>query len=363
MKKSGDDEFLVALSAFVAFGPARINLLLSYFGSAKRVWESSKDKLLELGLSLKKVSDFIEHRNEFNKEEYFDRLKRLEIKYTTKNHKDYPSNLKNISDAPFVLYYKGNISSSDSNSVAIVGTRKMTSYGKEVTERFSSELASFGVSIISGLARGIDTIAHKSALLAGGRTLAVLGCGLDSIYPPENFKLAREIISTGGVIFSEYPIGYPALPINFAARNRIISGLSKVVLIIEGAEKSGTLLTASHAAEQGREVFAIPGQITSPLSFAPLYLLKNGAKMATDAKDILDELGLQINVDREKIEKVMPKGKDEEEILSILENEEMHLDEIARASSLNVSDVSARLTIMELKGLVKNMGKGMFKKT
>lgn len=263
-------EYLLLLTSFIPFGPVRIKLLLSYFGSARRIWKADAKKLLQLGLGKEKALQFFEYRKNFKEKEYFNRLKKFSINFLTLNDKDYPENLKQLSNAPDVLYIKGKLKSADVNAVAIVGSRKMTAYGKEVTERFSSELASIGITIISGLARGIDTVSHQSALMANGRTIAVLGCGLDMVYPPENFKLAKEIERNGALI-SEYPLGYPAKPINFASRNRIISGLSKAVLVVEGAVKSGTLLTASHAAEQGRTVFAIPGQITSPLSGAPLF--------------------------------------------------------------------------------------------
>jgi DNA processing protein len=238
----------------------------------------------------------------------------------------------------------------------------MTSYGREVTEKFAYELANFGVTIVSGLARGVDTIAHKAALSAGGRTVAVLGNGLDTTYPPENEILAREIIKKGGAVVSEYPLGYPAIPVNFANRNRIVSGLSRAVIVIEGAEKSGTLLTASHAAEQGRTVFAVPGAITSPMSAAPLFLLKNGARIATNSNDVLEELNMQVRVDREKIENILPTGEEEKNLLEILKNEPMHLDELVRITEYSTSEISARLTIMEMKGMVKSLGKGIYKK-
>lgn len=354
-------EYLLLLTSFIPFGPVRIKLLLSYFGSARRIWKADAKKLLQLGLGKEKALQFFEYRKNFKEKEYFNRLKKFSINFLTLNDKDYPENLKQLSNAPDVLYIKGKLKSADVNAVAIVGSRKMTAYGKEVTERFSSELASIGITIISGLARGIDTVSHQSALMANGRTIAVLGCGLDMVYPPENFKLAKEIERNGALI-SEYPLGYPAKPINFASRNRIISGLSKAVLVVEGAVKSGTLLTASHAAEQGRTVFAIPGQITSPLSGAPLFLLKNGARIATEVNDILEEMELEVKVDKEKMEKIMPANLEEEKILAILENESLHLDELARISSLEVGNLSARLTMMELKGLVKNMGGGIYKK-
>jgi DNA processing protein len=358
-----ESQYLTAVYAFDYFGPARVKLLLAYFKSAKKIWESSAEKLQEIGISEKKVLEFDKYRNDFDIENYFQRLSKLKISVVTILDKSFPKNLKGLDGSPLVLYYKGNLKCLDTNSVAIVGTRKITSYGREVTQKFSSELASFGVTIISGLAYGVDTEAHKACLSVHGRTVAVLGNGLDTIYPFENTALALEIIKTGGAIISEYPLGYPALPVNFAIRNRIVSGLSDAVIVIEGAEKSGTLLTATHAAEQGKTVFAVPGQITSPLSWAPLFLLKNGAKMATETKDVLDELDLQIKVDKEKIQKIAPDNPQEEKLMEILENEPLHLDELVRISGGKTAEISARLTIMEMKGMVKSMGKGVYKRT
>lgn len=356
-------EFLAAVYGFPYYGPARTKLLLSYFKSAKNIWKAESSELIEIGLSKEKVAGFDEYRRSFDFKDYFGKLKKLEINIVTASEKDYPENLKGLIGAPTVLYYKGILKPRGVASVAIVGSRKMTSYGLEVAQKFSSELASFGVTIISGLARGIDTAAHKASLFVGGRTIAVLGNGLDSIYPPENINLAGEIIKKGGALISEYPLGYPALPENFASRNRIVSGLSSAVIVIEGAEKSGTLLTATHAAEQGKTVFAVPGQITSPMSFAPLYLLKNGAKIATSAKDILEEMDIQFRVNREEVEKVLPGSLDEEKLLSFLETEPLYLDELVRISGLATSEISARLTIMEMKGMVRNLGGGKYKRT
>jgi DNA processing protein len=353
---------LVALYSYIPFGPARTKLLVDYFGSAKEAWRASEKKLIEVGLKADRVGDFIKYRDEFASKDYFNRLKKLKIDFFTINDANYPENLLDLENASPVLYIRGKISVNDSNAVAIVGSRKMTSYGREVTEKFAQGLARLGITIVSGLARGIDTVAHKGALAMGGRTLAVLACGLDATYPLENTQLANEIIAKGGAILSEYRLGYPALRNNFASRNRIISGLSKAVIVIEGAKKSGTLLTASAAAEQGRPVFAVPGQITSPMSAAPLFLLQSGAKMAISVNDILDELDLQLKVDKEAIEKVMPGSPEEEKLVEILANEPLHLDEIARISTLDVATVSARLTIMELKGLVRNTGGGIYKK-
>jgi DNA processing protein len=357
-----ESEYLTAIYAFNYFGPARVRLLLSYFKSPKRIWKSTEKELIETGLTDAKVSEFSKFRNEFNIEDYFSRLTKLNIKVVTILDKNFPKNLKGLDGAPLLLYYKGNLDCLKANCVAIVGTRKMTAYGREVTQKFSSELANFGVTIISGLAYGVDTAAHRGCLSVGGKTAAVLGNGLDTIYPQENTGLAEEIVKTGGAIISEFPLGYPSLPVNFAIRNRIVSGLSDAVIVVEGAEKSGTLLTATHAAEQGKTVFAIPGQITSPLSFAPLFLLKNGAKLATETKDILDELDMQVKVDKEKIAKIIPDSPEEEKLLVILENEPLHLDELVRMSGCTTAEISARLTIMEMKGMVGSMGNGIYKR-
>lgn len=357
-----ESEYLTAISAFTYFGPARIKLLTAYFKSAKKVWESQPTDLLNIGLKEEKVKQFIHFKKNFDICSYFEKLKKHKVGIVTYLDKNFPGNLKELEDAPIILYFKGTLKGLNTNSVAIVGTRKMTSYGREVTEKFSGELASFGVTIISGLARGVDTTAHKSCLSCGGITIAVLGNGLDIVYPSENTHLAEEIVDKGGAVISEFPLGYPPIPVNFAIRNRIISGLSDCVLVVEGTEKSGTLLTASHAAEQGKTVFAVPGQITSPLSKAPLFLLKNGARIATESKDILDELDVSVKVDREKMQKVIPDNPDEEKIVEVLKNEPLYLDELVRITGSKTSEISARLTIMEMKGLVKNLGRGMYKK-
>lgn len=356
------DIYLVALSTFVPFGPVRLKLLLTYFNDAKKVWNANAKVLLTLGLSEKIVTKFVEHRREFNLSKYVKRLEKAGITTISINDKKYPENLKGISDAPFLLYVKGNLTNSDRNAIAIVGSRQMSSYGKEVANNFGSELASSGITIVSGLARGIDTAAHKGALSVGGRTIAVLGCGLGTVYPPENTQLADKIISSGSAIISEYPLDYPALPNNFVSRNRIVSGLSKGVLVVEGRRKSGTLLTASHAADQGRDVFAIPGQISSPLSEAPNFLLQNGAKMVTSPRDILSELNIGFLGDTEEVQKVLPTGRDEQVLVDALEVEPLHIDEIVRITSIDTGVVSARLSMMEIKGLVKSMGTGIYKK-
>lgn len=358
-----DREYLVALYSFLPFGPARTRLLISYFGSAKDAWSASCKSLVEIGLKERTVEKFLGYRKSFNFTAYFNRLKKLSIQYVTINDSGYPENLTDIANSPVILYYIGKLAKGDRNAVAIVGSRKMSSYGREVTEKFASSLASMGVVIVSGLALGIDAVAHKACVEVSGRGLVVLASGLDTISPLTNKWIAQAVVKHGGAIVSEYPLGHPPLRTSFPSRNRIISGLSRAVVVVEGARKSGTLLTASAAADQGRPVFAVPGQITSPLSVAPHFLLQAGAKLTTSVTDILEELDFQLKVDRDEVEKVMPSSKGEKKIVEILSNEPLHLDEIARISTLKVSDVSARLTVMELKGLVKNIGNGVYKKT
>ncbi|KKQ43195.1 MAG: protecting protein DprA protein [Microgenomates group bacterium GW2011_GWC1_37_8] len=355
-------EYLAALYSYTYFGPKRVKLLMKYFGSAKSSWNANSDELVNVGLKEAVVKNFNIYKDKFDFRNYFQKLERLGVWYLTINDKQYPRNLMDLEDAPLVLYVKGRIKAQDSNAIAIVGSRKMTSYGKEVASKFSSELATLGITIISGLAFGVDAMAHKACLDVGGRTIAVIPSGIDIMTPASNFYLVKAILQGNGAIVTEYPLGHPPLRTNFAARNRIISGLSKAVVVIEGQKKSGTLLTASSAASQGRTVFAVPGQIASPMSEAPNYLIQNGAKLITNVNDILSELDLQLKVDKEEMDKVMPSDKNEEKLINVLSNEPLHLDELARISGLKVEEISARLTVMELKGLVKNIGNGVYKK-
>lgn len=284
-----EKEFLILLSTFPSFDYQHLKPLLDYFGNPSKIWNSSFENLVKIGMDKFKVESFFKHKKFFDANNYFNQLNKLEIKVLTFNDENYPKNLKEISDHPFVLYIKGEIKQKDQKAIAIIGSRKMTQYGKEVTAKITSDLVNKKITIVSGLARGVDTQAHLNTLKNNGRTLAVLGSGLDFIYPPENKELGEEIIKRGALI-SEYPLGYPPFPRNFLQRNRIVAGLSRGVLVIEGGDKSGTLVTSSLAANYGRSVFAIPGSISSPLSFVPNLLIKNGAKVVERAEDILEEL-------------------------------------------------------------------------
>lgn len=354
-------EAWIAFSCFPNIGPARFGLLRKYFGSARKAFGAPVKEFLGIGFSEKLAGEFENFRKDFDLASYLLRLKRLGVKIILLEDKDYPNLLKKIDDSPHTLYVrnKGRDSVSDSAgvSVAVVGTRKPTAYGKEVTERLVTGLIDNGVTIVSGLALGIDAIAHRAALEAGGKTIGVLGCGVDNIYPPANRQLGERMLKSGqGIIVSEYPLGYPAFPTNFPTRNRIVSGLSLGVLVIEGAQKSGTLLTASAAAAQGREVFAVPGPITSPVSKAPHFLIRNGAKLVEKVEDILEELKIESRILNLESRKVLPETKEEKKIMEILEKEGLDIDTLVRISKLDTGRVLGTLTGMELKGMIKNIG-------
>jgi DNA processing protein len=285
-------EYLTAVSAFNYFGPARVNLLLSYFKSAKNVWLAKTSELHATGLANSKVLDFERFRHSFDVKSYFEKLKEIGAKVTTINDDNYPKNLKTLTDAPPVFYVRGKLKPVDENSVAIVGSRQATPYGYGVAERLSRELVKLGITIVSGLALGIDAVAQRTAYLSGGRTIAVLASGIDIISPLSNKDLALEFIKENGAVISEYPLGHTPLRSDFAIRNRLISGLAKGVVVIEGRMRSGTFYTVKAAAAQGRPVFAVPGAITVPTSEGPNYLIQSGAKLVMTVKDIIEELNL-----------------------------------------------------------------------
>ncbi|MDO8618864.1 MAG: DNA-processing protein DprA [Candidatus Daviesbacteria bacterium] len=352
------NQYLLALHSVNGLGPIRLKELLNRFRDPKIAWEASFAELVEVGLPTKVVSNLIETRKTLDPQEYLDSIIKSGIKILTIFDEDYPKLLKQIYDPPVVLYYKGEVDW-NKKAIAVVGTRKITGYGRSVTEQFVKDLAFAGLTIVSGLARGVDTVAHKSAIEAGGQTIAVLGGGLNEIYPPENRQLAREIIDGHGVIMSEFAPDEPSVPGNFPARNRIIAGLSLGVLVTEAAYDSGSLITAREAIEQGKEVFAIPGPITSDLSKGPVSLIQDGAKPVFDAVDILEELG--VNSSQGKSQVATENMTDEEKaILELLENEQLHIDNICRSLNLSAAQVSGTLLKMEIIGLIKNLGAGVY---
>lgn len=350
--------YWVGFSVFPGIGPVRFKLLLTYFGSAKSAWNAPVSILKKIKLGDKRSEDFDHFRKTFEVGEYLKQLEKLHVSALRIDNPKYPKLLKEISDPPFLLYVKGHKSGKPidlTRTIAIVGTRKITRYGQEVTRRLVEGLVTAGFTIVSGLAYGVDAVAHQSALDAGGKTIAVLGCGIDIIAPPSNASLYWAIASGGGAIVSEMPLGLRPAKGLFPARNRIISGLSLGVVVTEGADDSGALITARNAGEQGREVFAVPGPITSPYSRGPAKLLKNGAKLVESVDDILEELKIR-PINKADATQVRASTKEEQKILDLISDRHMQIDELVRASGLTISRLSATLSILELKGLVKDYG-------
>ncbi|MBV9708164.1 MAG: DNA-protecting protein DprA, partial [Chloroflexi bacterium] len=270
----------------------------------------------------------------------------------------YPSLLRKIEYAPPVLYVCGSLNEDDNRfSLAIVGTRKMSSYGRQVTERFAHDLAKGRVTVVSGLALGVDTTAHVGALDAGGRTIAVIASGLDYIYPPKNFKLAQRIIESGqGALITPFPLGVKPEAGNFPARNHIISGLSLGVLVTEAPPKSGSLITANSALNQGREVFAVPSGIFSIGGVGVNKLIQDGAHPVMNVNDILDQLNLFMVPQQAEALAMLPENAEEQTLLDLLSHEGRHVDDLIRESQLSATSVSATLVMMELKGMIKHVG-------
>lgn len=354
-----DLAYYVALSQAPSIGQKRFKILTENFKSAREVWESS-DKLLKQILDVSVFEKFNHFRRSVNPGKILSDIYKRDIKIVTLVEKNYPDKLREIFDPPPVLYIKGELKSEDNLALAVVGTRRITNYGREVTEILVRELANSGLTIVSGLARGVDSLAHKTALEAGCRTIAVLGCGVDIVYPAQNVLLAKEIIKNGALV-SEYPPGTQPIPGHFPARNRIISGLSLGTLVTEADERSGSLITASQALEQNREVFAVPGPIYSRLSKGPSGLIKQGAKLVTSAADILEELNIEQKKKAEKVKQIIPDNKDEEVIIKLLANEPKHIDQLLRESGFSSNKLNGLLVTMELKGKICSLGNGSYR--
>ena len=301
------------------------------------------------------MSNLLQHRAAVDLDKVLDAILEQDVRVLTLLDKDYPKLLKEIDQSPPVLYIRGELMPADEFAVALVGTRKVSAYGQQITRDVSLYLAGNGLTIVSGLARGVDGLAHQHALQAGGRTIAVLGSGVDVIYPPEHRKLADAIVESGAII-SDYPMGTQPEGIKFPPRNRIISGLSLATIVIEAGERSGALITADFALEQGRDVFAVPGNVLSPASMGTNRLIQNGSFALVSPKDVLDVLDLN-QVEAIKIPRqVLPADDTEAKILQVLGYEPIHVDEVCNQSKLPVERVSAALTLMELKGMVQHVG-------
>lgn len=397
-----DKPFWVALSFFEGIGPLRFKLLLKHFKTAKNIWQAEEKVLKKTGLGLKTLEKFFFFRRNFNPQKTYtallngetlvsslskqivdhDRLDDLSWVQKVKSYRQisgpiqviiayetkYPKILQDLPDRPFLLYVKSKNQDLDLNdfapAVSVVGTRRMTSYGKQVTRLIVSRLASSGLTIVSGLAAGVDAESHLTALASNGKTLAVLGCGVDIVYPAANTLLYQQILqSADSALLSEFPPGFPPLPGNFPSRNRLVAGLSLGTVVTEGAKDSGSLITARLAAHYGREVFAVPGPITSPLSAATSKLLKAGAKLVASAEDILEEWpisrrkGLTFT---QGLETSHPPSPEEQKILDLLANAPLHFDELSRRAGLPANKLGSLLSLLEVKGMIENFGQMVY---
>ncbi len=336
-------------------GPARLRALLDAFGSIEQAWHAPADQLIEIGLDRRSVANLVQARGELDLAAELERVKKSGAQVLTWEDPRYPERLHMINDPPPVLYIRGELRPADDWAVALVGTRKATAYGREVARLLATDLARAGVTIVSGLAKGIDTLAHRGAIDAGGRTLAVLGSGVDIIYPYENLRLAHEVVRHGALI-SEYPLGAAPEASNFPPRNRIISGLSRGVIVVEAGEQSGALITAAFAADQGRDVFAVPGSIFQRGSVGTNRLIRDGATPVLSADDVLEALDLKRVAQHVEAQMLLPTDATEALLFEHIGDEATHVDEIGRAAGLPIATVTSTLAIMELKGLVRSVG-------
>ncbi len=350
-----DKQYWVAFNLVRGIGAVRLQALIDHFGDAAAAWRGDPEELHEAGLSGKVLDRLLEMRGSLDPEKLWERIVAQGIHIITWQDETYPRRLKEIDQPPPVLYVRGALLPEDDFAVAIVGTRRISPYGRQVTEELAEFLAANGITIISGLARGVDAAAHAAALRAGGRTLAVLGSGVDRIYPPENRALAEQMMSHGAVL-SDYPVGTAPEASNFPPRNRIISGLSLAVVVIEAGETSGALITAEFAAEQGREVFAVPGSILAPQSKGTNKLIQQGAQPLLTAQDLLQALNLTRVSAQKSARQILPADEVEKKLLETLGSEPLHVDELRSQTGLPVEKVSAALVMMELKGMVRQVG-------
>lgn len=345
----------IALSTIAGIGPVRFQRLLQLCGDAGAAWNASLFDLAAAGLERRSIDALHRLRSRTTPAELTARIQEQGIQALLLEDAAYPDNLREIADPPPVLFVRGQLLPSDCQAVALVGTRRATTYGLAVAERLAADLSRAGITVVSGLARGIDAAAHASALAAGGRTLAVLGNGLDQVYPPSNRQLARRV-TTAGALISEFAPGTPPDAINFPRRNRIIAGLSRATVIVEAGGRSGALITADFALEQGRDVLAVPGSIFNPNAIGSNDLLKQGATPVTSIEDILNALGESGAVGDSMARGVPNLGAQESSVWESLGADPRHIDELARSLGRGAGEISATLAMLELNGMARQVG-------
>ena len=348
--------YWIAFSRVSGLGAARMQHLVRHFGSLGNAWQASDTEILFAGLPQAVADEIIRIRPRLDPFKELAALDRAGVSALTLADADYPENLRHIPTPPAVLYVRGSLEPTDAVAIAVVGTRKPSRYGLEATRRIVADLARAGITIISGLAFGIDAAAHETCLEAGGRTLAVLGSGVDIVYPANHAGLARRITGQGALI-SDYPLGTKPDARNFPPRNRIISGLARGVLIVEAGERSGALITAQFALDQNKDTYAVPGGIFWPMSQGTNRLIQRGeAKLITCAEDILEEMEMPLAVAQVQARQSIPPGSNEAQVLACLSHDPLHIDELGRTTGLPMSVVSSTLALLELKGMVRSLG-------
>ncbi len=352
---STERHYWVGFNKVPGIGAARLRLLVDYFGDLEAAWRAPSHALKQAGLDRRSLESLLKVREMLDLDAEMERLHQAGVQAITWVDDCYPPNLRQVYNAPPVLYVRGSLDTRDEWAVAVVGTRRASVYGKEAARMVCTGLAQAGVTVVSGMAQGIDTVAHRACLDAGGRTIAVLGCGVDVVYPARNSQLAAEIVERGALI-SEYALGTRPDARNFPPRNRIISGLTLGTVVVEGDMGSGALITSGFALEQGREVFAIPGNIFARASRGTNYLIQQGAKLVTQVGDVLEELNLTMVSEQAQARTVIPENKTEAVLLERLSAEPIHVDALGRAVNLPIAQVTSTLALMELKGMVRQVG-------
>jgi DNA processing protein len=350
-----DTPFWVAFNRIPTIGRARFQRLEKAFGSLAEAWRATPAALRDAGLDDRSVRAVATARPAISPEREMAALERLDVSALTWHDDGYPALLKESYDRPPVLYVRGTMEPADHLALAVVGTRRMSTYGRQVTEQLVTELARAGVTIVSGLARGVDATAHAAAMRAGGRTFGVLACGVDIVYPAAHERLAQQIMGQGALV-SELPPGTRPQKDLFPRRNRIIAGMSLGVVVTEAPERSGALLTAKLAADDNRDVFAVPGSIFSPLSRGTNEWIKQGAKLTQTAEDILSELNLTAAAQQVELATSVPASSIEATLLGCLTAEPIHIDDVTRQSQLPAAEVSGGLALLELKGAIRHVG-------
>jgi DNA processing protein len=356
MKNENQLQFLNALNKINGVGPHKMRKLMAFFGSPEEVWQADVFDLAQSGVGEALAGKIFSQRKDINPEEEWSRMAKENILMIPETDEEYPRLLREIPSAPYLIYMKGKM---DLNApmISIVGSRKFTDYGSQAAYALAKDLAKAGVAVVSGMAYGIDSIAHRGALDGDGKTIAVLGSSLDdrSLYPSSHFQLSREIIGNG-CLLSDFPMVTHASLGTFPARNRLVAGLSMGTLVVEAGEKSGTIITSNMALEFNRDVFAVPGPIFSSQSQGTNDLIKKGAKVVTSIKDILEELNFNEVAEKTFVPAKIPETKEEEMLLHILSADPVHIDNLSKLSKLGTVTVSSTLSMMEIKGWVRNIG-------